>query len=156
MASHYEDEKGHKRSGSYGVIPPNLSELNLVLMGNSRSLKASVGNLLLAKEEFTQCNTCVKRCGTFQEKLVTVIYTQDQILTVSLQEVNKFIEEIKSLSDPGPHVFLLVLQPEDFTKEHKTRLESVLESFSEQAFDQTLVLLENPKALLDQWVSLLF
>ncbi|KAK7933977.1 hypothetical protein WMY93_004873 [Mugilogobius chulae] len=121
-----------------------MSELNLVLLGNNWSLKAKVGNLLLGKPEFsldTEHEECVKVCGTFQDKTLTVIYSPDQILTVSPEKLNKFIEEIKAESAPGPHVFLLVLRPEDFTEKHKTRLESVLESFSEQAFDQTLVLM---------------
>ncbi|KAK7934024.1 hypothetical protein WMY93_004920 [Mugilogobius chulae] len=130
------------RKSSYELLPPTMSELRLVLLGNNWRLTASVGNLLLGKTKFTGHNKCVIGRGTFQDKPVTVIYSPDQILTASLQKLIKFIEEIKCLSAPGPHVFLLALQLEDFTEQHKTRLESVLESFSEQAFEQTLVLLD--------------
>ncbi|XP_023257067.1 uncharacterized protein LOC111651317, partial [Seriola lalandi dorsalis] len=49
-----------------------------------------------------------------------------------------------SFSDPGPHVFLLVLQPEDFTEEQKLKLCRVLKLFSDQSFDQSLVLISTP------------
>uniref|UniRef100_A0A671UPG5 AIG1-type G domain-containing protein n=2 Tax=Sparus aurata TaxID=8175 RepID=A0A671UPG5_SPAAU len=48
-------------------------------------------------------------------------------------------------STPGPHVFLLVLQPEDFTEQNKERLQSILENFSEQSFDHSLVLKAPPR-----------
>ncbi|XP_072289519.1 GTPase IMAP family member 8-like [Eucyclogobius newberryi] len=121
----------------------------LVVLGNNWSLKASVGNLLLGKTEFglvTQCSECVKVSVTFKDKPLTVIYTPDRLNNISPQEPDPLIEEIKALSSPGPHVFLLVLQPEDFTEQHKTRLESVLERFSEQAFHCSLVLMFRPRA----------
>ena len=61
---------------------------------------------------------------------------------------NKLTEHIKTCvgySKPGPHVFLLVLQPEDFTEEHKQRLQKVLEHFSDQSFDHSLVLRSTPR-----------
>ncbi|KAK7933375.1 hypothetical protein WMY93_004271 [Mugilogobius chulae] len=147
--AHANQDRTHiHRSSSYEFLPPVMSELRLVLLGNSRSLKVSVGNLLLEKTEFSldsPDNICAKGCGRFKDKSLTVIYSPDQMLTASLQDVNQFIQEIKTLSAPGPHVFLLVLQPEDFTEQHKTRLESVLESFSEQAFDRSLVLMSTPR-----------
>ncbi|XP_013882804.1 GTPase IMAP family member 8, partial [Austrofundulus limnaeus] len=42
-------------------------------------------------------------------------------------------------------MFLLVLQPEYFTEEHKQRLESILESFSDQSFDHSIVLISEPR-----------
>ncbi|KAK7934022.1 hypothetical protein WMY93_004918 [Mugilogobius chulae] len=122
-----------------------VSELSLVLLGNSEGLKVSVGNFLLEKNEFTGHNKCVLGSRTIKDKPLNVIYSPDQILNVSLQGVAQFVQEIKCLSAPGPHVFLLVLQPEDFAEQHKTRLKLVLESCSKQAFDQTLVLLDRTR-----------
>ncbi|KAI3372152.1 hypothetical protein L3Q82_007008 [Scortum barcoo] len=58
---------------------------------------------------------------------------------------NKFTKRYVRLSDPGPHVFLLVLQPEDFTEEHKLRLCRVLKLFSDRSFDHSLVLISTPR-----------
>ncbi|KAJ0032166.1 hypothetical protein NQD34_002247, partial [Periophthalmus magnuspinnatus] len=124
-----------------------VSELRLVLLGNNWSLKASVGNLLLRTTEFTEHDKCVKGKGTIQDKELTVICSSDQQFNdISQQDLQQFIQDIKDLSSSGPHVFLLVLQPEDFTEEQKHRLESVLESFSEQAFQHSLVLMFRSRA----------
>ncbi|XP_072289529.1 GTPase IMAP family member 8-like [Eucyclogobius newberryi] len=126
-----------------------VSELRLVLLGNHWSLKVSVGELLLGKQEFDllrRHDKCVKVCGTFKDKPLTVINSPDRLNNISPTEHDQFIKEIKVLSSPGPHVFLLVLQPEDFTEQHRTRQESVLESFSEQVFHRSLVLMFRPRA----------
>uniref|UniRef100_A0AAV2MP91 AIG1-type G domain-containing protein n=1 Tax=Knipowitschia caucasica TaxID=637954 RepID=A0AAV2MP91_KNICA len=136
------------RSGSYGVLPPNLSELRVVLLGNSWSLKASVGNLLLDQTQFslfTKQHNCVKGSGTFQSKALTVVNSPDRLLTTSPEELIQFIDQMKDESSPGPHVFLLVLEPDDFTKQHKSRLESVLQSFSDKAFHRSLLLMSRPQ-----------
>ncbi|KAJ0067996.1 hypothetical protein NL108_014851 [Boleophthalmus pectinirostris] len=130
------------------MATPKVSELRLVLLGNSRNLKDKVGNLLLGKTEFFQHDKCVKVSGRFQNKTVTVIYTPDRLLSTSRRnngKINRFIQEIKDLSAPGPHVFLLLLQPEDFTYKHKNRLQSVLESLRDQAFNHSLVLMSRPR-----------
>ncbi|XP_030273887.1 GTPase IMAP family member 8-like [Sparus aurata] len=57
----------------------------------------------------------------------------------------KHVETCERLSGPGPHVFLLVLQPEDFTEEHKLKLCRVLNLFSDQSFDHSLVLISTPR-----------
>ncbi|XP_033829097.1 GTPase IMAP family member 8-like [Periophthalmus magnuspinnatus] len=148
MACPVAELKPLKHSSSYEILPPDFLELRLVLLGSSWSLRSSVGNLLLGKSGSIKfLPQCVKVRETFQNKPVTVIYTPDQLFsTTSQQELQPFIRDIKDLSAPGPHVFLLVLQPEDFTEQHKSRLQSVLESLSEQAFQHSLVLMFRPQA----------
>ncbi|GLD68404.1 uncharacterized protein AKAME5_001971700 [Lates japonicus] len=41
-----------KRRSSFGFFPPDLSELRVVLLGNSWSLRSSVGNFILRETEF--------------------------------------------------------------------------------------------------------
>ncbi|KAK7918797.1 hypothetical protein WMY93_010081 [Mugilogobius chulae] len=140
-----EEIKPRERKNSHGLLPPNMSELTLVLLGNNRSLKASVGNLLLKKTEFTEHTECVKGNRTIEDKQLTVIYSPDQLLTTSSkQELEQFITHMKDVSASGPHVFLLIVQPENFTEHHKKILESVLES--EKAFDSSLILISTPRA----------
>ncbi|XP_055005944.1 GTPase IMAP family member 8-like [Boleophthalmus pectinirostris] len=124
------------------VFHRELSELKLVLLGNNRSLKASVGDLVLGTNEFTEDQKCVKITVTIQDKPLTVICAPDlQLNNSSQQELQQFIQDIKDVKSPDPPVFLLLLKPEDFTEQHKIRLESVLQSFSEEAFHQSLVLM---------------
>ncbi|XP_072289513.1 uncharacterized protein [Eucyclogobius newberryi] len=148
MASPVAELKPLKHSHSYEILPPDLSELRLVLLGNSWSQRNSVIHLLLGKTEFTKDSTrCVKVRGSFKDKFLTVINTPDLLQhDLTSDRLTELVRAITDASAPGPHVFLLVLQPEDFTEQHKTRLESVLESFSEQAFHRSLVLMFRPRA----------
>ncbi|CAL1615104.1 unnamed protein product [Knipowitschia caucasica] len=148
MACPVAELKPLKHISSYEILPPDFCELRVILLGNSWSLKASVGNLLLDKTQFsldTKQHNCVKGSGTFQSKVLTVVNSPDRLLTTSPEELTQFIDEIKDESSPGPHVFLLVLEPDDFTKQHKSRLESVLQSFSDEAFHRSLLLMSRPQ-----------
>ncbi|XP_072312381.1 GTPase IMAP family member 8-like [Eucyclogobius newberryi] len=112
-----------------------------------------MGNLLLGKTlEFTQDSKCVKGSGTFKDTQLTVICSEDQLLT-SKQALRQFLKYLKDLSVPGPHVLLLVLQPEQFTEQHKSRLESVLETFREQAFHRPLLLMSSSPGTMEKHMS---
>ncbi|XP_048022739.1 GTPase IMAP family member 8-like [Megalobrama amblycephala] len=59
---------------------------------------------------------------------------------ISDHQITQTVRECVSLSDPGPHVFILVLQYKDFTEEDMTRVKYVLEKFSEEAIKRTIVI----------------
>ncbi|XP_029987720.1 reticulocyte-binding protein 2 homolog a-like [Sphaeramia orbicularis] len=132
-----------KRRSSYELFPPYLSELRVVLLGNNWSEMNEVGNVILGQKVFYDKPTsCIRTSGTLKDKNVIIINTPDHLLSdISHHELMKLIKECSDASHPGPHVFLLVLQPEDFTEKHKWRIESVLENFNDQSFNQTLVLI---------------
>ncbi|XP_051807203.1 GTPase IMAP family member 8-like isoform X2 [Acanthochromis polyacanthus] len=142
-----------KRSSSSELLHPTMSELRVVLLGNSWADRSSAANLLLGKIRFSsdeEPGGCQKVFELLEdknkEKKITVINTPDLLLpNISVNKQSQHLQECVRLSDPGPHVFLLVLQPEGFTEEHKLRLQSVLEQFSDKSFDHSLVLISNPK-----------
>ncbi|XP_029959975.1 interaptin-like isoform X2 [Salarias fasciatus] len=134
-----------KRRSSISLIPPAMSELRLVLLGNSWSERSSVGNFILGvnafnkEEELDQC-VCVSR--ELKDKTITLINTPNLLQpNISLTELTKHVEHCVSLCDPGPHLFLLVIQPEVFTEENSQRLQSILESFSEQPWTHSVLLI---------------
>ncbi|XP_059193707.1 chromosome partition protein Smc-like [Centropristis striata] len=137
------------RRSSYELLPPSMSELRVVLLGNSWSERSSVGNLILGKAVFStwkEPDHCVRHRGPLKEKEIVLINTPDLLHpNISEHKLTEHVENCVRLSDPGPHVFLLVLQPEDFTEEHKLRLCRVLEKFSERSFDHSLVLISPPR-----------
>lgn len=107
------------------------SELRVVLLGGFLSQRNLVWNLFLGNDGL-------------KNKPVTVINTPD-LLGPTKDNEEKFIRDIARLSAPGPHVFLLVLQPEYFTEKEKTWICTVLETFSDRSFDYSLVLILKPR-----------
>uniref|UniRef100_A0A8C2XU86 AIG1-type G domain-containing protein n=2 Tax=Cyclopterus lumpus TaxID=8103 RepID=A0A8C2XU86_CYCLU len=134
-----------------------MSELRVVLLGNSWSERSSVGNFILGgttvitEEEPDHCVTVRRR---LKDKEIVLIHTPDLLQpNISEDKLRDHVETCERLSGPGPHVFLLVLQPEDFTEELKVKLCRVLELFGDQSFDRSLILItprEESSALMDQ------
>uniref|UniRef100_A0A8C9X226 AIG1-type G domain-containing protein n=1 Tax=Sander lucioperca TaxID=283035 RepID=A0A8C9X226_SANLU len=127
----------------------SVSELRVVLLGNSWSERSSVGNFILGETVFNteeEPDRCLRERGQLKEKMIAVINTPDLLLPdISEHKLTEHVENCVRLSDPGPHVFLLVLQPEDFTEKHKQRLQSILENLGDQPFDHSLVLISTPR-----------
>ncbi|XP_034534811.1 GTPase IMAP family member 8-like [Notolabrus celidotus] len=132
-----------------GWLPPDFSELRVVLLGNSWSERSSVGNFILGETEFNteeEPDGCLKVRRQIQEKDIVLINTPDLLSPhISEDRLTEHVTACVRLSDPGPDVFLLVLQPEDFSEEHKQRLCRVLKCFSDQSFDHSLILISSPR-----------
>ncbi|XP_028269465.1 GTPase IMAP family member 8-like [Parambassis ranga] len=156
-----EDRKSVKRSSSYELLPPYMSELRVVLLGSSWSERSSVGNFLLGKNKFyteEEPDSCVRVRGQMGDKDMVLINTPDLLHpNMSAHRHMEFIENCVRLSAPGPHVFLLLLQPEDFTEGHKERLCRVLTRFSDQSFNHSLILISEPteesSALMEEFLK---
>uniref|UniRef100_A0A3Q3MPF7 AIG1-type G domain-containing protein n=1 Tax=Mastacembelus armatus TaxID=205130 RepID=A0A3Q3MPF7_9TELE len=138
-----------RQNSSCPFLPPHMSELRLVLLGNSWSDRSSVGNLILGQTQFNpeeEPDTCQIVRGQVEEKEVVLINTPDLLHPeISQDKLKQHVGNCVRLSDPGPHVFLLVLQPEDFTEELRLRLCRVLKLFSDRSFDQSLILISAPR-----------
>ncbi|XP_049435472.1 uncharacterized protein LOC125890733 [Epinephelus fuscoguttatus] len=144
-----DDLQPLKRSRSYEWLPPSMSELRVVLLGNSWSQRSSVGNFILGETKFNteeEPDCCLTERGQIKDKEIVLINTPDLLhLNISEDKLSEHVEKCVRLSDPGPHVFLLGLQPEDLTEEHKLRLCRVLKLFSDQSFDHSLILISTPR-----------
>ncbi|KAJ4918795.1 hypothetical protein JOQ06_021234, partial [Pogonophryne albipinna] len=140
-----DDLQPLKRSSSNEWLPPSMSELRVVLLGNSWSERSSVGNFILGWTVFNseeEPDHCQRESGELEGKRVVVINTPDLLHSfISEDKLTEHVNVCVRLSDPGPHVFLLLLQPEHFTEEHKLRLCTVLNLFSDQAFYHSLILI---------------
>ncbi|KAL2103970.1 hypothetical protein ACEWY4_000838 [Coilia grayii] len=56
------------------------------------------------------------------------------------RELSARVKECVDLSAPGPHVFILVLQPENFSEEDRNKVKYILGMFSYEAIKYTIVL----------------
>ncbi|KAJ4932960.1 hypothetical protein JOQ06_029798 [Pogonophryne albipinna] len=137
-----------KRSSSYEFLPPYMSELRVVLLGNSWAERSSVGNFILGDTVFNTSEPyrCLKVGRHLKGKEIVLINTPDLLHpSITQWQLSQDVKDCVRLSDPGPHVFLLVLQPEHFTENHKLRLCRFLQLFSDQSFDHSLVFISPPK-----------
>ncbi|CAI5691415.1 unnamed protein product [Oreochromis niloticus] len=126
-----------------------VSELRVVLLWNNWSERRMVESFILGvtglKAEPSDC--CFRVREQLGENEILLINSPDVMSSnISEQKLREHVvETCVRLSDPGPHVFLLVLQPEDFTENHRKRLCRVLQLFSDQSFEHSLILMLTPK-----------
>lgn len=86
-------------------------------------------------------NFSCKHTTTIQKTKVVLINTPDLLfLKMPEERLKEHIDHCVRLSDPGPHLFLLVVQMESFMEEKKKSFYKILELFSDQSFNHSLVL----------------
>ncbi|ROJ25796.1 GTPase IMAP family member 5 [Anabarilius grahami] len=143
----------------------DMSDLRIVLLGKNVSENSRVGNLILGTDPFDseappverKLQQCSQRVGgRLKNRHVSIINSPQLLQThLSLHQITKTVRECVNLSHPGPHVFILVLQHNDFTEEDRYRVKSVLKEFSEEAVKRTVVLTTDKETLGSKLSSVL-
>ncbi|KAF4116476.1 hypothetical protein G5714_003965 [Onychostoma macrolepis] len=124
--------------------PPNLSDLRIVLLGKNVSENSGVGNFILGRAAFDSeaPPDVVERVGGRLKHRRVIIINSPQLLqtNISDHQITQTVRECVYLSEPGPHVFIIILQYKDFTEEDIRRVKTVLKEFSEEAIKRTMVI----------------
>ncbi|KAL1251963.1 hypothetical protein QQF64_019759 [Cirrhinus molitorella] len=124
----------------------SVSDLRIVLLGKNESENSRVGNTILGTTVFhSEDASCLQQLnlkisGEVEERHITVINTHLLQTNLSHQQIIQGVRECVSLSAPGPQVFILILQYNDFSEDDIHRVKYVLNLFSEQAIKHTIVL----------------
>ncbi|XP_060946584.1 GTPase IMAP family member 9-like [Limanda limanda] len=127
---------------------PEAEPLRLVLLGRTGRGRSSSGNTILGRSAFwanvspsSVTSQCKKETGTVHGRSVSVIDTPGFLHTrLPPQEVMAEVGRSVLLSSPGPHAFLVTLQPCRFTKEERDTLEWIKAAFGPEVCRFTVVL----------------
>ncbi|XP_077065462.1 uncharacterized protein LOC143718294 isoform X2 [Siphateles boraxobius] len=121
-----------------------VSDMRIVLLGRSVSENSRVGNFILGRAAFDSeppSDDVEPHSERIRGKHMTVINTPLLLSPdLSLRHITQGVKECVSLSVPGPHVIILVLKPDECSREEKECIEIVLNGFSDSVFEHTLVL----------------
>ncbi len=108
------------------------------------SENSRVGNFILGRAAFDSeaPPDVVERIGgRLKDRHVTIINSPQLLQTnISDHQITQTVRECVNLSDPGPHVIVLLLKHEQCSTDDQECVEKVLHSFSEQVFEHTMVI----------------
>ncbi|XP_076129253.1 GTPase IMAP family member 8-like [Alosa pseudoharengus] len=119
--------------------------LKIALVGSDWVKKNKVCNSLLDKDVFeTEATTA----PTKNHNIAFTRFVQDSVITVAVtgelftedlsdQDIKEKVKECVALCAPGPHALVLVVNSQDFAK--RQRMVDIVNSFSEQAFQNSIV-----------------
>ncbi|XP_061098806.1 GTPase IMAP family member 9-like [Conger conger] len=132
----------------YSTGPETLNELRIVLLGQTGAGKSAAGNTILGRKVFKSQSSsspvtveCERARGEVCGREVTVIDTPGRFDTeCSDEDVIQEIAKCVSLSAPGPHVFLVVVQLGRFTQEEQNIVKIIKTIFGPESAKYSLVL----------------
>nr|XP_055038783.1 GTPase IMAP family member 8-like [Misgurnus anguillicaudatus] len=146
-----ETEKNEKnptgRQSPYGDRP-NMSDLRIVLLGKNLFENIKVRNFILGKyvketklpSDYLK-NHSVRISGMVENRNISLIRCSSLLQpNLTQHQITERVRDCVNDSDPGPHVFILILQHHDFSEKDKHRVMDVLNCFSDQAMKRTIVL----------------
>ncbi|XP_051733189.1 GTPase IMAP family member 8-like isoform X1 [Ctenopharyngodon idella] len=118
-------------------------DLRIVLLGVSGAGKSSTGNAILRREVFKESRTRESEIqrGRVEDRNISIIDTPGFFNPhLTDEEMKKQMTKSLDLCYPGPHVFLLIVNPETFKEDKRDVVEQIQEIFGAKALKFTMVL----------------
>ncbi|XP_017210382.1 interferon-induced very large GTPase 1 isoform X2 [Danio rerio] len=122
-----------------GAITASLSDLRIVLLGKTLSENCRVGDMILVNKVFNSeaSSDQVQRHRRMHKTVINVPHLLQPHL--SDDQITQTVRKCVSLSYPGPHVIVLLLQHQQCSAKDLEHVEKVLNYFSCKAFEHTMV-----------------
>ncbi|KAK2906508.1 hypothetical protein Q8A67_005493 [Cirrhinus molitorella] len=118
--------------------------VRVVVLGSSVSENSLVGNFILGRAAFDSeapPDVVERVAGRLKDRHVIIINSPQLLQTnISDHQITQTVRECVHLSDPGPHVIVLLLKHEPCSAEDQECVEKVLRSFSERVYQHTMVI----------------
>ncbi|XP_067260295.1 GTPase IMAP family member 4-like [Chanodichthys erythropterus] len=130
-------------NSNLNCLTGDSQDLRIVLLGVSGAGKSSTGNAILGRDVFKESRTRESEIqrGRVKDRNISIIDTPGFFNThLTDEEMKKQMMKSLDLADPGPHVFLLIINLENFEEDERNVVEQIQENFGAQVFKFTLVL----------------
>ncbi|XP_056315247.1 uncharacterized protein LOC130230282 [Danio aesculapii] len=133
----------------------NTPDVRIVLLGASGAGKSSMGNAILGREAFKESTTRESEIqrGRVEDRNISIIDTPGFFNThLTAEELQNQMMKSLDLCSPGPHVFLLIINLENFMDDHWNIVQEILKNFDPQALKFTMVLFTRREKLsIREW-----